>query len=409
MKGFAVKKTLDIDVCSDPTASDHQACLSSIPKPTRKRRIPGTLDPNAEVIALSPKSLLATNKFICEVCGKGFQRDQNLQLHRRGHNLPWKLKQRQNNEVVRRKVYICPEPSCSNHLPSRALGDLTGIKKHFFRKHGEKRWSCDKCSKKYAVLSDWKAHSKICGSKEYRCECGTIVSRRDSFITHKAFCEVLALEKYTRTMSANQNLLHLPHPTDLPNLHINNSFFSPGLRSEIPQWLPSIPTSFGHHQISNLNHSVYSLNSPSHFKPPPLPSDPNFSATALLQKAAEIESTISRPSELHSWLSSNSQEMSNGVFELGSSVSSPLQFHPFPSCSGFGSPFEETVGGQLIMSPKRGERSAEDFLVGRNIVGDQGGRDETTRDFLGLRVPSHEELFSLSGMETCMGSSSSFG
>ncbi|KAL0908048.1 hypothetical protein M5K25_022514 [Dendrobium thyrsiflorum] len=390
MKGFAVQKTLDIDViCSDPTASDHQACLSSIPKPTKKRRIPGTLDPNAEVIALSPKSLIATNKFVCEVCGKGFQRDQNLQLHRRGHNLPWKLKQRQNNEVVRRKVYICPEPSCSNHEPSRALGDLTGIKKHFFRKHGEKRWSCDKCSKKYAVLSDWKAHTKICGSKEYRCECGTIVSRRDSFITHKAFCEVMASEKYTRTMSGNpfinnQNQLHLPHPTDFHNLHINNSF-SAGLRSEIPQWLPSIPTSLSHHQISNLNHSVYSSNSICPFKPPPLPSSNFSSATALLQKAAEIGSTISRPSELHSLLSSNSQEMR------------------------FGSPFEETVGGQLIMSPKRGERSGEDFLVGRNIVGNQAGRDETTRDFLGLRVPSHEELFSLSGMETCMGSSSSFG
>jgi transposase-like protein len=51
-------------------------------------------DPDVEVVALSPKTLLATNRYICEVCHKGFQRDQNLQLHRRGHNLPWKLKQR---------------------------------------------------------------------------------------------------------------------------------------------------------------------------------------------------------------------------------------------------------------------------------------------------------------------------
>lgn len=133
-------------------------------------------DPDAEVIALSPKSLTATNRFMCEICNKGFQRDQNLQLHRRGHNLPWKLKQRANKEL-KKKVYLCPEESCVHHDPSRALGDLTGIKKHFFRKHGEKKWKCDKCSKKYAVQSDWKAHSKICGTREYKCQCGTLFCR----------------------------------------------------------------------------------------------------------------------------------------------------------------------------------------------------------------------------------------
>lgn len=119
---------------------------------------------------------MATNRYICEVCHKGFQRDQNLQLHRRGHNLPWKLKQRPTTQVKKR-VYVCPEPTCVHHDPSRALGDLTGIKKHFCRKHGEKKWKCDKCSKRYAVQSDWKAHTKICGTREYRCDCGTIFSR----------------------------------------------------------------------------------------------------------------------------------------------------------------------------------------------------------------------------------------
>ena len=183
-------------------------------------------DPDAEVIALSPKTLMATNRFVCEICNKGFQRDQNLQLHRRGHNLPWKLRQRSSKEVKKR-VYVCPESSCVHHDPSRALGDLTGIKKHFCRKHGEKKWKCDKCSKKYAVQSDWKAHSKICGTREYKCDCGTLFSRflfclilwlnwgfffffyffgllklfwflilwrRDSFITHRAFCDALAEE-----------------------------------------------------------------------------------------------------------------------------------------------------------------------------------------------------------------------
>ncbi|KAJ7298763.1 hypothetical protein O6H91_19G022200 [Diphasiastrum complanatum] len=196
----------------------HQSSLSSGPpapstvagKPPpakKKRNLPGTPDPDAEVIALSPKTLMATNRFVCEICGKGFQRDQNLQLHRRGHNLPWKLKQRTSKEP-RKRVYICPEPSCVHHHPSRALGDLTGIKKHFCRKHGEKKWKCDKCNKRYAVQSDWKAHSKTCGTREYRCDCGTLFSRRDSFITHRAFCDALA-EEGTRVSAIKEEAAQL--------------------------------------------------------------------------------------------------------------------------------------------------------------------------------------------------------
>ncbi|KAI4322244.1 hypothetical protein L6164_021955 [Bauhinia variegata] len=206
------------DPNSNPSSTTNP---NSDPVVKRKRNLPGTPDPDAEVIALSPKSLMATNRFICEICNKGFQRDQNLQLHRRGHNLPWKLKQRTNKEVIRKKVYLCPEKSCVHHDPSRALGDLTGIKKHYSRKHGEKKWKCDKCSKKYAVQSDWKAHSKICGTREYRCDCGTLFSRKDSFITHRAFCDVLAEENarikvpapFTSFTTELMNGASLNHPT----------------------------------------------------------------------------------------------------------------------------------------------------------------------------------------------------
>ncbi|CAL0314840.1 unnamed protein product [Lupinus luteus] len=170
--------------------------------PKKRRNQHGTPYPDSEVIALSPKTLMATNRFICEVCNKGFQREQNLQLHRRGHNLPWKLKQKSTREQ-KRKVYLCPEPTCVHHDPSRALGDLTGIKKHYSRKHGEKKWKCEKCSKKYAVQSDWKAHSKTCGTREYRCDCGTLFSRRDSFITHRAFCDALAHESARQQPNLN--------------------------------------------------------------------------------------------------------------------------------------------------------------------------------------------------------------
>ncbi|OEL22161.1 Zinc finger protein MAGPIE [Dichanthelium oligosanthes] len=214
-----------------------------LPPPAKKKRnLPGTpgkssiIHPDAEVIALSPRTLLATNRFVCEICGKGFQRDQNLQLHRRGHNLPWKLRQRSGKEP-RKRVYVCPEKSCVHHNPARALGDLTGIKKHFCRKHGEKKWKCEKCSKRYAVQSDWKAHSKTCGTREYRCDCGTLFSRRDSFITHRAFCDALAEETARLNAAAGssaatsslcgQSYLFAGSPAGLAVLPTNNIMMLP--------------------------------------------------------------------------------------------------------------------------------------------------------------------------------------
>ncbi|XP_065868883.1 zinc finger protein BALDIBIS-like [Euphorbia lathyris] len=251
----------------------------------RKRNLPGTPDPEAEVISMSPKSLMATNRFMCEICNKGFQRDQNLQLHRRGHNLPWKLKQRSTKEI-RKKVYICPEKSCVHHDPSRALGDLTGIKKHYSRKHGEKKWKCEKCSKKYAVQSDWKAHSKICGTREYRCDCGTLFSRKDSFITHRAFCDALAEEsaRFTSVSAAiNANYTHLNHPPQqqppgipqfsgvfrpdfagpVSELLDNNTLSIDVQKPRMPIWLDQIGVASGNSNglfpelVQNMNMNMY--------------------------------------------------------------------------------------------------------------------------------------------------------
>ncbi|KAG2568048.1 hypothetical protein PVAP13_7NG287500 [Panicum virgatum] len=192
------------------------------PPPKKKRTLP---DPDAEVIALSPKTLLATNRFVCEVCNKGFQREQNLQLHRRGHNLPWKLKQKNPLQAQRRRVYLCPEPTCVHHDPSRALGDLTG-----------------KCSKRYAVQSDWKAHSKICGTREYRCDCGTLFSRRDSFITHRAFCDALAQESARLPPTSLSSLTgHLYGATNAGNMALSLSQVGSHLNSTLQD---------GHHHPS---------------------------------------------------------------------------------------------------------------------------------------------------------------
>ncbi|GER53289.1 zinc finger family protein [Striga asiatica] len=232
---------------------------SNLPPVKKKRNLPGT---PAEVIALSPKTLMATNRFLCEICGKGFQRDQNLQLHRRGHNLPWKLKQRTGKEV-RKRVYVCPEKTCVHHHASRALGDLTGIKKHYCRKHGEKKWKCDKCSKRYAVSSDWKAHSKTCGTRE-----------RDSFITHRAFCDALAEEtaRFTASSHMNNNT-HYNHPpilshqflvgpslADQPITGPNIDPIIPTGRS-LPLWLAQEPMSKNVQDIINPMGLLIPINS----------------------------------------------------------------------------------------------------------------------------------------------------
>ncbi|PON94976.1 TFIIH C1-like domain containing protein [Trema orientale] len=227
----------------------------------KKRSLPGNPDPDAEVIALSPKTLLATNRFVCEICNKGFQRDQNLQLHRRGHNLPWKLKQR-NSKEIKKRAYVCPEPTCVHHHPSRALGDLTGIKKHYCRKHGEKKWKCEKCSKIYAVQSDWKAHSKTCGTREYRCDCGTLFSRKDSFITHRAFCDALA-EESARLSAAGANPAVSIQPLfPFSTVHHHHNFANPPPPIHI--WDPPPPPPPSHH---NPNPSTTPHH---HHQPPPL-------------------------------------------------------------------------------------------------------------------------------------------
>ncbi|QCD85471.1 hypothetical protein DEO72_LG2g5831 [Vigna unguiculata] len=129
----------------------------------RKRRPAGTPDPDAEVVSLSPKTLLESDRYVCEICNQGFQRDQNLQMHRRRHKVPWKLLKRE-TPLVKKRVFVCPEPTCLHHDPCHALGDLVGIKKHFRRKHSShKQWVCERCSKGYAVqVESFIEHQDAC-------------------------------------------------------------------------------------------------------------------------------------------------------------------------------------------------------------------------------------------------------
>ncbi|CAN8275781.1 unnamed protein product [Cochlearia groenlandica] len=200
----------------------------------------------------------------------GFQRDQNLQMHRRKHKVPWKLIKRDNTnnnnnnnneQEAKKRVYVCPEPTCLHNNPSHALGDLVGIKKHFKRKHSkDKQWICEKCSKGYAVQCDYKAHIKTCGTRGHSCDCGRVFSRVESFIEHQDNCTIrqgqsqpsshrLQTANVTQTASTAEN----DHNLDLSSGHPILSGH-PLLRQSTPTYQQFYPyiASYGTNGSSNI-------------------------------------------------------------------------------------------------------------------------------------------------------------
>ncbi|CAM8944200.1 unnamed protein product [Rhodiola kirilowii] len=257
--------------CSSENADDPYINESNCSNNKRKRRPAGTPDPDAEVVSLSPKTLLESDRYVCEICNQGFQRDQNLQMHRRRHKVPWKLLKRE-NPVVRKRVFVCPEPSCLHHDPCHALGDLVGIKKHFRRKHSNhKQWVCHKCSKAYAVQSDYKAHLKTCGTRGHSCDCGRVFSRVESFIEHQDTCNMRRLQPAADRQQNSTTLVH-PHAACMSKTAASPSRSSEttapwpaaliSMRTFIPMGHQS-PTMHQH----NLDLQLSTSNNPTRFSP----------------------------------------------------------------------------------------------------------------------------------------------
>ncbi|XP_061370972.1 zinc finger protein SHOOT GRAVITROPISM 5-like [Gastrolobium bilobum] len=220
---------------SVPTSEPFSNAENATATNKRKRRPAGTPDPDAEVVSLSPQTLLESDRYVCEICNQGFQRDQNLQMHRRRHKVPWKLLKRE-TPVVRKRVFVCPEPTCLHHDPCHALGDLVGIKKHFRRKHSNhKQWVCERCSKGYAVQSDYKAHLKTCGTRGHSCDCGRVFSRVESFIEHQDACNMGNLRRETQPLQPPPACLSRTASSPSPSSETNFSTGPWPLRLVIPK------------------------------------------------------------------------------------------------------------------------------------------------------------------------------
>ncbi|XP_044416377.1 protein indeterminate-domain 16-like [Triticum aestivum] len=198
----AAPATNEVEETAEPPSGWLQiAAPSSATK--RKCRPAGTPDPDAEVVSLSPRTLLEPKTYVCEICNRGFRRATNLQMHRRRHGVPWEqLQKREAGKAAppaRKRVFVCPEPSCPHHHPSRALSGASAVKHHFRRQHGAHRqWSCSRCSRAYAVHGDYKAHLKTCGGSRtrarvlrYPCHCGRVFFRVDKFAYHKQTCRAV--------------------------------------------------------------------------------------------------------------------------------------------------------------------------------------------------------------------------
>ncbi|CAL5023677.1 unnamed protein product [Urochloa decumbens] len=141
---------------------------------TKKRRLRGTPGRDAEVVALSPPALLGWNRcYVCEACGRGFQRRRHHKHLRRYVVPPPPGKLRRQREAgdappapARKRVFVCPEPGCQYHAPARALADIPTLQNHFRRNHGRHGlWACGRGSSGPAVCADCKAHLKTssCG------------------------------------------------------------------------------------------------------------------------------------------------------------------------------------------------------------------------------------------------------
>ncbi|VAH73361.1 unnamed protein product [Triticum turgidum subsp. durum] len=137
----------------------------------------------------------------------------------------------------------------------------------------------------------------------------------------------------------------------------------------------------------------------------------HMSATALLQKAAQMGATLSRPS--------GQGQMAASTFSSSSSAAITNVTNNAPAAATSSSAATSTVGvgfGHAFEAPAHfgvdqrpsANRNAGNAGVGGAGRGNAGGaNDGLTRDFLGLRAFSHGDILSMGGFDPCMPTSAS--